>query len=159
MNTNSMSAQHTPGPVDPILSLQRVMQSAGWELKFIDLDLTGEKPKADIKIARDDGRWLLARVDSIGRVTVERYQRETSLGMSVNTKGRRPLSPQVNDVFLGRSTYPGARSMLRDLTGYIARNAQSPIALGTVRSAWASVMASPLRIEGAAIAKATGSAT
>jgi hypothetical protein len=146
-----MSTKHTPVHAAPILSLQNVMRSAGWEIHYIDLDLTGERPKAEIKVARNDGRWLLARVDSLGRASVERFHRGVTLGMSLDTKGRRPLSPQVIDTFLGRTGYPGARSMLRELTGYIAHNALRPIALTDVRSAWASVMASPLRLENAAI--------
>lgn len=148
---------NTPGALANIVKLQKVMRAAGWEIQYIDLDLSSEQPKADIKVARDDGRWLLARIDHLGRATVERFQRGVSLGMSADTKGRRPLSPQVHDAFLGRSSYPGARSMLRDLTRYIAQNAAGPVALSNVRSAWASIMDSPLRLEGAGIAKALSS--
>lgn len=127
--------------------LQQVMRAAGWEIEYVDLDLTQEKPKLEIRINRDDGRWLLARVDRFGRATMERFQRERTLGMPKNTAGRRPLSPQVDDVFLGRSRYEGARMLLRHLTSYVADNALRPVSLAAVRSAWALVMAAPLRIE------------
>lgn len=150
------NSQHTPGPVARAVSLQRVMQAAGWEIHYIDLDLTGVRPTAEIRVARDDGRWLFARVDARGRATVERFQRDISLGVPRNAKGRWPLSPQVYDEFLGRTSYPGARVMLRELTSYIALNASRPVTLGEVRSAWASVMATPLLL-GSALAAATGS--
>ena len=38
------------------MRLARVMQSAGWEIKFVDLDLTAQAPKADIRVMRDS--WL-----------------------------------------------------------------------------------------------------
>jgi hypothetical protein len=138
--------------LSPVNRLAAVMRDAGWEIEFVDLDLTGEHAKAEIKVTRQDGRWLLARVDEIGRASVTRFQRERSLGMSPNTKGRRPLSPQVNDEFLGRSRYEGARSMLRGLTAYLVENAVRPVALADMRAGWATVMGAPTRF--AAIAKA-----
>jgi hypothetical protein len=126
--------------------LQECMALAGWTIDFIDIDLTGVDHKVDIKLSRDDGLWLLARVDPLGRATVEFFQREKSLGMSPNTKGRRPLSPQVDDVFLRRQRFEGARSMLRHVTAYIADNSVGQACLGEVRSAWAAVMSAPLRL-------------
>ena len=151
------AAQSKPGQVMPVVRLTSLMRSAGWEIEYIDLDLTGNQPKADIRVKRDDGRWLLARVDALGRASVERFQRERTLGMSANTKGRRPLSPQVNDEFLGRSRFEGARSMLRGLTAYLVENAIRPVALADMRAGWAGVMGAPLRI--AALAKAQESAS
>ena len=130
------------------VALQRCMSLAGWEIHFVDLDLTADRPSADIRIMRSDGRWLHARVDKLGRATIERHQRERRLAMSSATKGRCPLSPQVDDIFLGRSSYSGARSMLRDLTTYIVANAMGPVALSDVRAAWAAVMSAPLQIAG-----------
>lgn len=151
-----MNAKHTPGPAIQAAALQRVMRAAGWEIEFIDLDLTQSQPKAEIKVVRDDGRWLLARVDQLGRASVSRFQREHSLGMSASTKGRRPLSPQVDDLFLGRDQYLGARSMLRGLTAYLVSNASRSVELRDMRAGWASIMAAPLRLEVAA-SSATGS--
>lgn len=151
-------AKHTPALAPQSARLQRLMAAAGWEIQFVDLDLTGAQPRLDLRVMRDDGRWLHARVDSLGRATVERFQRSRSLGMTPNQKGRRPLSPQVEDAFLGRSRCPGARSMLRDLTSYLSENALRPVAVADMRAAWAAVMGAPLLIERAAIAKATGSA-
>jgi hypothetical protein len=132
--------------VNSSVALQRCMALAGWEIAHIDLDLTGDQPKAEIKLERCDGRWLLARVDRLGRACFETFQRERALGMSSSTKGRRPLSPQVDDIFLGRQTCLGARHMLRAMTAYIADNATTPVRLEDVRQAWAAVMVAPLRL-------------
>lgn len=138
--------QFVPAANPGAIALQRLMASAGWEIVYLDLDLTGATAKAEIKLERCDGRWLFARVDQLGRATLETFQRERYLGMSPNTKGRRPLSPQIDDVFLGRRQCLGARQMLRELTNYVADNAIAPTALADVRKAWAAVMAQPLRI-------------
>ncbi|WP_432263106.1 hypothetical protein [Cupriavidus sp. TMH.W2] len=135
-----------PPKCQKAVALQKCMALAGWEIAHIDLDLTGERPKAEIKLERSDGRWLLARVDRLGRVSFETFHRERTLTMSRNTKGRRPLSPQVDDVFLGRHHCLGARHMLREMTAYIASNATTPVRLADVRQAWAAVMGAPLRL-------------
>ena len=128
------------------VALQKCMALAGWGIVYVDLDLTGERPKVEIKMERGDGRWLLARVDPLGRACFETFQRERYLGMSRNTGGRRPLSPQIDDIFLGRHHCLGARHMLREMTAYIANNATTPVRLSDVRQAWAAVMRAPLRI-------------
>jgi hypothetical protein len=46
------------GPSRAMLTLQRTMALAGWEVDYVDLDLTGGAPKAEIKVRRHDGRWL-----------------------------------------------------------------------------------------------------
>lgn len=126
-----------------------VMRAAGWEVEFADLDLTGDRARADIKVVRNDGRWVLARVDHLGRASITRYHRTSFLGRTSSSKGRIPLSPQMDDQFLGRSNFEGARSMLRWLTSYIADNATNPIALADLRAEWGAVMSAPLRIENA----------
>ena len=132
----------------PALSrLARVMALAGWEIEYADLDLTRERPQAEIKVMRADGRWLWAKVDELGRCTVERFHRTHGLGMSANTKGRRPLSPQINDSFMGRQSYAGPRSMLRDLTSYLTENALQPLSLSDMRAAWAPLMGAPLLLD------------
>lgn len=70
------------------------LATAGWEIDEIALDLTRTGPKAEIRVGRHDGRWMLARVDQLGRASIERFQRERSLGMATNGTGRRPLSPK-----------------------------------------------------------------
>ena len=129
-----------------ITTLNLVMSLAGWEVQYADIDLTGAKPTAEIKLQRSDGRWLWARVDAVGRCTTETFQRERNLMMDPKTKGRRPLTPLVNDVFLGRKRHEGPRSMLRSMTNYITDNATQPVALSSVRSAWAALMNEPSRI-------------
>lgn len=129
-----------------VTRLACVMRSAGWEINFIDIDLTNQTPKADIRVMRDDGRWLHARVDGLGRVFIDRFQRDRRLGMSASTKGRRPLSPLVDERFLGRIQCQGARQMLRELTNYLVDNATHPVTLVNMRSAWAALMRAPARI-------------
>lgn len=141
---SSQVTHHTAGA--SVAALRRCMSLAGWEIAHIDLDLTADRPKAQIKLERSDGRWLLARIDRLGRASFETFQRERHLGMSRNTRGRRPLSPQVDDIFLGRHACLGARHMLREMTAYIAHNSVKPILLSDVRRAWAAVMASPLSL-------------
>ena len=131
-----------------IARCRRVMALAGWEIEYADMDLTGQRPTAEIKVQRDDGLWLWARVDALGRCTTETFQRERSLGMAQNQRGRRPMVPLVDDVFLGRKRYEGPRSMLREMTKYIADNALHPVALADLRSAWAGVMSAPVRMLG-----------
>ena len=140
-NANQMTA-----PGGSVARLSRVMRSAGWEIEFIDLDLTGDQPKVDIKIHGANGRWLLARVDSLGRATMETFHRERALGMTPNTRGCRPLSPQVIDTFLGRQKFVGARQMLRVMTNYLTDNSVHPVALSDMRSAWALAMSAPTTV-------------
>lgn len=144
-----MSTTNTIAVAPSAVALQRCMALAGWEIAHVDLDLTSGAPKAEIKLERCDGRWLLARIDRLGRASFETFQRQRRLGMSPNTKGRRPLSPQINDVFLGRQRCLGARHMLREMTAYIADNSINPVLLSDVRQAWAAVMGAPLRITAA----------
>lgn len=144
-----MTALITQGPVGvtavspALVKCQQTMALAGWEIDFVDIDLTGQNPTVEVKVVRNDGRWLWARVDSIGRCTTETFQRERHLGMAPNQRGRRPLVPLVDDVFLGRSSHEGARSMLRYMTNYLTDNALHPVALADMRAAWAGLMAEP----------------
>ena len=140
-NANQMTA-----PGGSVARLSRVMRSAGWEIEFINLDMTGDHPKVDIKIHSANGRWLLARVDSFGRATMETFHRERTLGMTPNTRGCRPLSPQVTDTFLGRQKFVGARQMLRVMTNYLTDNSVHPVALSDMRSAWALAMSAPTTV-------------
>lgn len=140
------SANNMTATSGSLAGLSRVMRAAGWEIEFIDLDLTGDQPKVDIKIHGANGLWLLARVDSIGRASMETFHRDRTLGMSPNTRGRRPLSPQVVDTFLGRQKFDGPRQMLRVMTNYLTDNSAAPVALSDMRSAWASAMSAPITL-------------
>lgn len=137
-----------PRSGDSIAKLGRVMQAAGWEIDYVDLDLTGEKPKAEIKVHRGDGRWLWAKVDTQGRASFETFQRESGLGRQKGLKAgaSAPLVPQRDDTFLGRQKFEGARSMLRGMTNYLVDNATNKVALEDMRAAWA-----PLLSDGATI--------
>ena len=116
--------------------LQLVMQQAGWEIHYVDIDITGDTPRAEIKVMRTDGRWLWARVDGRG-CTLERFHRDRYLGKPAGRTGRQPLSPQADDRFFGRTRPSGPRALLRELTAYIADNALGPVTLADLRAAWA----------------------
>lgn len=146
MDQALITPDSSPAISTAYLALQKCMATAGWEINYVDLDLTGDQPRAEIKLERCDGRWIFARVDTLGRASFEVFHRERTLGMSTNTKGRRPLSPQVNDAFMGRHRCLGARHMLRELTSYVVDNATHPIELSDLRKAWAAVMGAPLRL-------------
>ncbi|MGE0799906.1 MAG: hypothetical protein AB7G13_11615 [Lautropia sp.] len=134
---------------NPVRTLQQAMEFAGWQVRSLDLDLTGTAPRVTVDLMRNDGRRLWAHVDSIGRATLETFQRETTL--DVSDYGRRaPRCDRHVDVFLGRQRTLGGRSLLRAVTAYIADNSLRPVALGDVRAAWALAMNQPALI-GAAV--------
>lgn len=117
-------------------ALQRCLARAGWEAIYVDLDLTGAAPTAEIKLIRGDGRWLWARVDRFGRGTIETFQSSRTLAMSSNTKGRRPLTPLVSDQFLGRQRFDGAIAMLRGVGAYVGLNASGPVDPVSLQHSW-----------------------
>ena len=95
----------------------RALARLGWEIEYADLDQIS--PRATIRLRRSDRRWLFFTVDHLGRCSLERWQREISLG-----KRRRshPQSPQVKDEFLGRFSYPSWRAGLESLSDYLKNN-------------------------------------
>lgn len=126
-----------------MVARQRAMSLAGWEVDFVDVDLTGAKPSATIKCHRADGRWLWAKVDALGRCSVETFHRETWLAKPANSKGNWPQSPQVDDVFLGRTRPADARALLQSVAAYLADNAIRPVALGDMQAVWCALAAAP----------------
>lgn len=145
MNALVQAGQPPASPLTPALvRCQRVMARAGWEIEYVDLDFTRPKPAAELKIMRSDGRWLWAKVDTLGRCTIETFHRERTLGMSRNQKGPRPLVPIVEDTFLGRQHPAGPRQMLRLVTSYVSDNALSQVPLPEIREAWAAIMPAPV---------------
>lgn len=117
-------------------ALQRCLAQAGWEADHVDLDLTGTAPTAEIKLTRADGRWLWARLDQLGRGTIETFQRDRALALCTSTKGRRPLTPEIYDQFLGRQRFDGAIGMLRGVGAYIGLNASSPVDAVALQHSW-----------------------
>jgi hypothetical protein len=128
---------------DPMKRLGMVMRRAGWEIDYIDLDLTGDQPKADIRVNRGDGRFVIAKVDGQGRAMFETFQRDRNLRMDPKNPQSR-MAPHLDDTFLGRQKFDGARSMLRGMVTYLADNATNPVALADMKAAWAGVMAGPV---------------
>lgn len=122
--------------------LQMAMNSIGWEVRTMDIDLTGEMPRCTVEVHRDDGRWLYLRVDQYGRASMETWHREIRIGMQANRKpgARMAQSPQITDHFIGRRRFSGPRAMMRNLCYYIADNALRPVQLAGVKNAWRLVM-------------------
>lgn len=128
----------TPALAGP--ALQRCLAQAGWEAVYVDLNLTGAKPTAELKLTRSDGRWLWARVDLLGRGTIETFQGSRKLALSSSTKGRRPLTPEVNDQFLGRQRFDGVVGMLRGVASYVGLNASSPVDAFALQHSWEAIL-------------------
>ena len=135
--------------------LRRTLASAGWKIEYVDLDLTKAAPTAAIRLDREDGRWLWARVDTLGRCTMETFHREIALGVPGNYRGRHARFPLIDDVFLGRTRHEGPRALLRHLIRYLADNALRPVSLPELRAAWAGVMAAPTKSDGGRLERAS----
>jgi len=136
----------TPVPVLPMVALSRCLSRVGWEIDYVDIDLTKERPVLTIKCHRVDGLWIWVSVDELGRCTMERFHRQSWLGRTANTKGRWPQSPQIEDLFLGRMHASGPRSLLRHMCDYLTDNALSSIRVEDMRDAWRTVMREPIKL-------------
>jgi hypothetical protein len=130
----------------PAVALSRYLLRVGWEVDFVDVDLTKERPVLTEKFHRADGLWIWARADELGRCTMERFFCTSWLGRVRNEKGRWPLAPQLDDTFLGRSRATEPRALLRQVSDYIADNALSPIRVEEMRDVWRRAMHAPLKI-------------
>lgn len=129
-----------------IAVLSSVLHLAGWELRDIDLDLISGR--ARVELHRYDGRRVLLSTDAIGRTSLERSHRTIALGRHSSTRGRIPLSPQIEDEFLGRQRCEGPRSGLRALCSYVATNpapGRQELPPSAVRAAFAPLMGAPAR--------------
>lgn len=128
-------------------TLVSVMERAGWEIDFVDLDLSGVAPTVDIRVRRFDGLWFRAHVDHVGRATVERFHRKITIGLSSHQKGTVPRGQQIEDTFIGRARYEGPRSMLRGMCSYLSCNALRHVSVSDMKAAWGMLMQSPARID------------
>lgn len=135
-------------PIQSLQALQALMALAGWEIDYLDIDLTQQSPVVEVKCHRMDGRWIYAKRDSLGRCSMETFQRNSWIGHPANSKGKWPQSPQVDDIFLGRYRPEGARALMRYLTSYITDNSTAPVSLADMRRGWAALMAEPSKLIG-----------
>lgn len=124
------------------LSLAQTMRRSGWEIAWVDLDTTSGSPTIDIGVYRVDGLWVQARVDALGRASLERFHRQRKLVMGDGQRGRRPLSPTLDDVFMGRDRFAGWRALLEGLSLYLADNAIAAVSLVEMQGAWSELMSS-----------------
>lgn len=118
-------------------SLEKALDCAGWSILDVDLDLIGAGSRFSMSVERVDGLRLFARIDALGRAMVERSFVERRLRMDANQKGRRPLSPTLEETFLGRSSFSGSREMLAWLGDYIVENATHPTSVENLRPSFA----------------------
>lgn len=122
--------------------LARALRDAGWEIAWVDLNTTCSSPTIDIGLYRLDGLWVQARVDSLGRASLERFHRHRKLVMAAGQRGRRPLSPTLDDVFMGRDRFSGGRALLAGLSVYLSDNATQPTNLVELQGAWLELISS-----------------
>jgi len=134
------SQAHGDGTVKVHTNLLRLLDQAGWSLLTVDIDLTGERPRVEVVASRSDGLWVRATLDRLGRGVIERFMRERTLCMAVNVKGRRPLSPSVNDTFVGRTRFDGAKDLQAGLCQYVSDNAVQPVDFLALKAAWPGVI-------------------
>lgn len=100
-------------------ALVSVLEAHGFELQAMNID--AHRGVMTIQIHRFDGRWWWLHADERGAV-LESWHRVESLGRHSSSKPGVPLSPQINDTFLGRSRREGFRSGLRALANRLADN-------------------------------------
>lgn len=120
------------GGLSTMTAVQGMLAAMGWTIAYCDLDISSEKPCADFKLTRSDGRYLWGRIDRLGRCTLEAFHRDTRLRES----GYGPMAPRCNvsqDTFLWRSRPQTPRALLRDVTHYVADNARQSAALARLR--------------------------
>lgn len=133
-----------------IIELGHALRSAGWEIAFIDLDTHGGAVRAQVRIDRHDGRWLWARLDHLGRCTLEAHQRHITLGCPASKRGGRwPLSPQIEDVFLWRRRPTNAAELVNELVIYLVDNARTPAPTERLRKACQALLTVPKTCAGA----------
>lgn len=126
--------------------LVAVLERAGWSLRDVDLDFTGEVPRVAIHAIRHDGWRVSACSDGLGRAMVEVFQQETVSVVADRQGSRKFLADAISDRFIGRRRFIGARQMMRGLCEYLCDNALRPILLAEVKSAWGAIMSSRVRI-------------
>lgn len=105
-------------PVIPSI-LVALLEQIGWEIRTVERDVI--PGLAVLELHRADGRWLHVATDRLGRASIERWQRETS--MSCGNDGRRGAPRDVvNDRFLGRTKTADSAALILAMADYIAAN-------------------------------------
>ncbi len=146
MNAAMNTPVRRPGALQVLArahALQRSLANAGWQIRTLEMDLSGPGPKAELVVDRNDGRWIRAHLDGLGRGTIERFHRETRLSMSVQRPGRVPLVNRIDDQFLGRSSYRGAEAWVAGIADYLDANASRPLATLAMRAEWIHLLTRP----------------
>lgn len=148
-----MTSSPTPAPVACSQSavtasrLQAVLAQAGWHLERIDMDLTGDTPQVQIDAHHADGRVVFAFGDSVGRSSLETFQRTRRMSISRSIRAGQPLSRSIEDTFLGRIQFDDPRSLVGFLIEYMAMDSDQPAVLAEMRAAWALAMGAPQQLD------------
>lgn len=136
-------ALESEGKAAALAILQRALSLAGWTLEFADLDVTRAAPQLDLRARSHEGRWIHARIDALGRASLERHQRSIALGLPSNLRGRQPRTPVLEDRFLGRLRFDTPAALLRALGDYIAENSPNALACADLRIACTALHPAP----------------
>lgn len=127
------------------LHLVRLLDRLGWQLD--ELHVGHHYPTLSVKCLRNDGRWLWAKIDQLGRCSISRFHRETWLGQPSNTPGNWPQSTQIRDDFLGRTSAASAGELIQSLADYIGDNALRPVNPDDLVQAWIHALPTSWKIE------------
>lgn len=139
---------NTPAALAPVIlgapssemALQRILAAAGWTLDYFEVGLTHEtttvNPVIVLRCHRHDGLWIWAKVDALGRGTLESFFRERWLGMPVNAKGNWAQSPQIDDLFFRRQKFADGRQLIAGVASYLSSNTlNQPLSNDAVQTA------------------------
>jgi len=120
-------------PARSLATLVRRLELIGWTVQHLDLDFCEERERVSLRVMRHDGLIVVATADAIGRCVVERLRRR-------HQRDPRTGGDVLTEEFVGRKRYPGPRSMLREVSTYLASNGVREIALADLRRDLAALM-------------------
>ena len=126
-----------------LVRLQRTLQSCGWDLRTVDIDLVGESCR--VELMRRDGLLVTLDANSVlrrGTITREySVSRRITVGAGgcVSNRGGLP-SDRVSMQLLGRSHVSGMRSGIKALAHYVADNTDSPIGRLVMRDSFRALL-------------------
>lgn len=99
------------------------LAKAGWEVRVLEAPLSHAAHRFLLVASRADGRWIRAWQQPGGACYLDSYQRKSWLGHPEGASGNWPLSPQVEDLFLGRAFCKGLGELVALTVAYLLDNA------------------------------------
>ena len=125
-------------------ALVAMLEQIGWAIRAFDIDTAAGR--FALELHRSDGRWLHVSTDRLGRASMDRFQRETS--MSCGNDGRRGAPRDVvRDRFIGRTRCADPQALLLAMADYLAANpapGREALPAGTARAAMGLLMGAPV---------------